>query len=63
MPFHVNYEFAGRKIQFRVKQRLHDMISSRDQPDEDFLEKLIPTSSLSMQHAIDQERSILHLIA
>jgi len=43
------HEFAGE-----VKHRLHEMISSRQTPDSEFLERLIPTASLSMKHAIDQ---------
>ena len=36
-----------------VKKRLHTMIRSKSTPD-DLLDKLIPTKSLSMNHAIDR---------
>ena len=37
----------------RVKKRLHTMVRSKEAP-QNLLEKLIPTNSLSMKHAVDR---------
>ena len=44
---------------FRVKQRLHEMMCSQEEPTGEFLDKLIPTGSASMKNAIEKIRKPL----
>merc|ERR1712113_816402 len=48
------HEFAGE-----VKQRLHEMMCSQEEPTGEFLDKLIPTGSASMKNAIEKIRKPL----
>ena len=42
-----------------MKQRLHEMMCSQEEPTGEFLDKLIPTGSASMKNAIEKIRKPL----